>query len=80
MSPHNFHTRKNCEWLLCYPLQLLETCCPFLCPSLSSYPQHYDRRGQTEKALQTIDEAIMHTPTVTDFYMVKVSAGWCEME
>ncbi|KAI5063900.1 hypothetical protein GOP47_0020570 [Adiantum capillus-veneris] len=33
--------------------------------------QHFDRRGQYEKALQKIDEAILHTPTVIDLYLVK---------
>jgi hypothetical protein len=35
--------------------------------------QHYDRRGQYEIALNKIDEAISHTPTVIDLYSVKVS-------
>ncbi|OUZ99684.1 Tetratricopeptide repeat-containing domain [Macleaya cordata] len=33
--------------------------------------QHYDRRGQYETALAKIDEAIEHTPTVIDLYLVK---------
>jgi peptide alpha-N-acetyltransferase len=33
--------------------------------------QHYDRRGQYEIALNKIDEAISHTPTVIDLYSVK---------
>ncbi|MCO5555004.1 hypothetical protein L7F22_008543 [Adiantum nelumboides] len=33
--------------------------------------QHFDRRGLYEKALQKIDEAILHTPTVIDLYLVK---------
>jgi N-alpha-acetyltransferase 15/16, NatA auxiliary subunit len=41
---------------------------PHLCPL-----QHYDRRGQYEIALNKIDEAISHTPTVIDLYSVKVS-------
>lgn len=35
--------------------------------------QHYDRRGQYDIALNKIDEAISHTPTVIDLYTVKVS-------
>ncbi|CAK9174650.1 unnamed protein product [Ilex paraguariensis] len=33
--------------------------------------QHYDRRGQYDIALEKIDEAIEHTPTVIDLYTVK---------
>ncbi|KAL9269242.1 N-terminal acetyltransferase A complex auxiliary subunit NAA15-like protein [Drosera capensis] len=33
--------------------------------------QHYDRRGQYEVALEKIDEAIAHTPTVIDLYSAK---------
>ncbi|XP_010254211.1 PREDICTED: N-alpha-acetyltransferase 16, NatA auxiliary subunit-like isoform X1 [Nelumbo nucifera] len=33
--------------------------------------QHYDRRGQFDVALNKIDEAIDHTPTVIDLYSVK---------
>lgn len=33
--------------------------------------QHYDRRGQFDVALSKIDEAIKHTPTVIDLYLVK---------
>eukprot|EP00271_Cylindrocystis_brebissonii_P017542 TRINITY_DN4604_c0_g2_i1.p1 TRINITY_DN4604_c0_g2~~TRINITY_DN4604_c0_g2_i1.p1 ORF type:complete len:965 (+),score=256.92 TRINITY_DN4604_c0_g2_i1:597-3491(+) len=33
--------------------------------------QHYEIRGEVEKALETIDAAIAHTPTVTDLYLVK---------
>ncbi|KAK3164784.1 hypothetical protein QOZ80_1AG0024670 [Eleusine coracana subsp. coracana] len=33
--------------------------------------QHYDRRGQYDIALNKIDEAITHTPTVIDLYSVK---------
>eukprot|EP00250_Pteridium_aquilinum_P018384 c24061_g1_i1 orf=1052-3736(-) len=33
--------------------------------------QHYDRRRQYEKAVEKIDEAISHTPTVIDLYLVK---------
>lgn len=33
--------------------------------------QHYDRRRLTGRALEKIDEAIRHTPTVTDLYLVK---------
>ncbi|ONM40504.1 tetratricopeptide repeat (TPR)-containing protein [Zea mays] len=33
--------------------------------------QHYDRRGQYDIALNKIDEAISHTPTVIDLYSVK---------
>nr|GMC73322.1 N-alpha-acetyltransferase 15, NatA auxiliary subunit-like [Ipomoea batatas]GMC74948.1 N-alpha-acetyltransferase 15, NatA auxiliary subunit-like [Ipomoea batatas] len=33
--------------------------------------QHYDRRGQYDLALLKIDEAIEHTPTVIDLYLVK---------
>ncbi|GMP34658.1 hypothetical protein CsSME_00007436 [Camellia sinensis var. sinensis] len=33
--------------------------------------QHYDRRGQYDIALEKIDEAIEHTPTVIDLYSVK---------
>lgn len=34
--------------------------------------QHYDRRGQYDIALRKIDEAIEHTPTVIDLYLIKV--------
>ena len=34
--------------------------------------QHYDRRRQYEKALMKINQAIAHTPTVIDLYLVKV--------
>lgn len=33
--------------------------------------QHYDRRGEYDAALSKIDEAIEHTPTVIDLYLVK---------
>ncbi|KAK9149523.1 hypothetical protein Scep_008280 [Stephania cephalantha] len=33
--------------------------------------QHYDRRGQYDLSLAKIDEAIEHTPTVIDLYLVK---------
>ena len=33
--------------------------------------QHHDRRRNTHAALQCIDEAILHTPTVADLYLVK---------
>ncbi|XP_006644372.1 N-terminal acetyltransferase A complex auxiliary subunit NAA15 [Oryza brachyantha] len=33
--------------------------------------QHYDRRGQYDVALDKIDEAISHTPTVIDLYSIK---------
>lgn len=33
--------------------------------------QHFDRRGQYERALEKIDEALVHTPTVIDLYLVK---------
>ncbi|KAA8541839.1 hypothetical protein F0562_022991 [Nyssa sinensis] len=33
--------------------------------------QHYDRHGQYDIALAKIDEAIEHTPTVIDLYLVK---------
>lgn len=33
--------------------------------------QHYDRRRQYEKALMKINQAIAHTPTVIDLYLVK---------
>ncbi|KAL5729406.1 N-alpha-acetyltransferase 16 [Ranunculus cassubicifolius] len=33
--------------------------------------QHYDRRGQYDIALAKIEEAIEHTPTVIDLYLVK---------
>ncbi|PIA65249.1 hypothetical protein AQUCO_00100614v1 [Aquilegia coerulea] len=33
--------------------------------------QHYDRRGHYNTALAKIDEAIEHTPTVIDLYLVK---------
>ncbi|CAN0878301.1 N-terminal acetyltransferase A complex auxiliary subunit NAA15 [Linum grandiflorum] len=33
--------------------------------------QHYDRRGQCDVALTKIEEAIAHTPTVIDLYLVK---------
>jgi hypothetical protein len=34
--------------------------------------QHYDRRSQYDIALDKIDEAILHTPTVIDLYSIKV--------
>ncbi|XP_056687971.1 IAA-amino acid hydrolase ILR1-like 5 [Spinacia oleracea] len=34
--------------------------------------QHYDRRSQFSTALEKIDEAISHTPTVIDLYSSKV--------
>ena len=34
--------------------------------------QHYDRRGQYDIALEKIEEAIKHTPTLIDLYSVKV--------
>ncbi|GFZ04136.1 tetratricopeptide repeat (TPR)-containing protein [Actinidia rufa] len=33
--------------------------------------QHYDRRGQYDIALEKIEEAIKHTPTLIDLYSVK---------
>ncbi|VAH61795.1 unnamed protein product [Triticum turgidum subsp. durum] len=33
--------------------------------------QHYDRRSQYDIALDKIDEAILHTPTVIDLYSIK---------
>jgi len=30
--------------------------------------QHHDQIGETQKALDLIDEAIAHTPTVVDIY------------
>jgi N-alpha-acetyltransferase 15/16, NatA auxiliary subunit len=47
---------------------MLDSNVPLLC-----LLQHYDRRGQYEIALNKIDEAISHTPTVIDLYSVKVS-------
>jgi len=32
---------------------------------------HYDALGETEKAFQTVDRAIQHTPTVIELYMLK---------
>lgn len=40
----------------------------------SSELQHYDRRRLYDIALEKIQEAIKHTPTVPDLYLVKVSA------
>jgi len=33
--------------------------------------QHYDRRGMMKKAVDTIDTAIRHTPTIPDLYLCK---------
>jgi len=33
--------------------------------------QHYDSQGNTARALETIDRAIAHTPTVIDLYLIK---------
>mmetsp|Transcript_11191 Transcript_11191/g.45544 ORF Transcript_11191/g.45544 Transcript_11191/m.45544 type:complete len:864 (-) Transcript_11191:84-2675(-) len=33
--------------------------------------KHYDMLGDTQKALDTIDEAIAHTPTIEELYMCK---------
>eukprot|EP01119_Soliformovum_irregulare_P010873 TRINITY_DN2677_c0_g1_i1.p1 TRINITY_DN2677_c0_g1~~TRINITY_DN2677_c0_g1_i1.p1 ORF type:complete len:847 (+),score=205.53 TRINITY_DN2677_c0_g1_i1:42-2582(+) len=33
--------------------------------------QHYDSQGDTSRALETIDRAIAHTPTVIDLYLIK---------
>lgn len=33
--------------------------------------QHYDQRKQYDKAIEKIDDAIAHTPTVIDLYLVK---------
>ncbi|KAK3248425.1 N-alpha-acetyltransferase 16, NatA auxiliary subunit [Cymbomonas tetramitiformis] len=33
--------------------------------------QHYNHRGASTKALEKIDAAIAHTPTIIDFYLVK---------
>ncbi|KAL0091618.1 NMDA receptor-regulated protein 1-domain-containing protein [Phycomyces blakesleeanus] len=33
--------------------------------------QHYDYHRQTDKALETIEKAIQHTPTVVELYMTK---------
>lgn len=44
-------------------------------PFVPFYPlllQHYDRRSQFSTALEKIDEAISHTPTVIDLYSAKV--------
>jgi hypothetical protein len=40
----------------------------------SSELQHYDRRRLYDIALEKIQEAIKHTPTVPDLYLVKVGA------
>jgi len=34
--------------------------------------QHFDQRRQYEKALSFIDQAISHSPTVIDLWLVKV--------
>lgn len=39
--------------------------------------QHFDQRRQYEKALSYIDQAIAHTPTVIDLYLVKVLILLC---
>ncbi|KZV26098.1 N-alpha-acetyltransferase 15, NatA auxiliary subunit [Dorcoceras hygrometricum] len=44
---------------------------PILLWALFYLSQHYDRRGLYEIALKKIDEAIEHTPTVIDLYLVK---------
>lgn len=44
---------------------------PTLMWTLFLLAQHYDRRGQYEVALEKIDEAIAHTPTVIDLYSAK---------
>ncbi|KAL8171710.1 hypothetical protein V2J09_023514, partial [Rumex salicifolius] len=41
--------------------------------TLSLVAQHYDRLGHLDLALKKIDEAISHTPTVIDLYLVKVT-------
>lgn len=33
--------------------------------------QHYDKQRKTDLALQTIDKAIEHTPTLVELYMTK---------
>ena len=33
--------------------------------------QHLDKQGKQSEAMETIDEAIKHTPTVLELYMVK---------
>ncbi|KAF6175252.1 hypothetical protein GIB67_030470 [Kingdonia uniflora] len=42
-----------------------------LCPLYGHPEKHYDKRGQYELALAKIVEAIQHTPTVIDLYLVK---------
>ncbi|XP_073292059.1 N-terminal acetyltransferase A complex auxiliary subunit NAA15-like [Primulina huaijiensis] len=44
---------------------------PTLLWTLFYLSQHYDRRGLYDIALKKIDEAIEHTPTVIDLYLVK---------
>ncbi|BBN20005.1 N-alpha-acetyltransferase 15/16, NatA auxiliary subunit [Marchantia polymorpha subsp. ruderalis] len=44
---------------------------PTLMWTLFLLAQHYDRRRKYEKALEKIDEAIKHTPTAIDLYLVK---------
>ncbi|KAG0580042.1 hypothetical protein M758_4G144800 [Ceratodon purpureus] len=39
--------------------------------TLYLFAQHFDQRRQYEKALLHIDQAIVHTPTVIDLYLVK---------
>jgi peptide alpha-N-acetyltransferase len=33
--------------------------------------QHFDKLNQQERALKYINEAILHTPTLVELYMVK---------
>ncbi|KAL3676814.1 hypothetical protein R1sor_026762 [Riccia sorocarpa] len=44
---------------------------PTLMWTLFLLAQHYDRRRLYQKALEKIDEAIKHTPTAIDLYLVK---------
>lgn len=49
----------------------------FLFFSCWNLVQHFDQRRQYEKALSYIDQAIAHTPTVIDLYLVKVLILLC---
>lgn len=42
--------------------------------------QHYDRRCQYSIALDKIDEAINHTPTVIDLYSAKVCVSFTQCQ
>ena len=39
--------------------------------TLKYLAHHYDMKGETKKALEFIDEAINHTPTIPELYLTK---------